>query len=96
MRFGEGGNEIPYYLARPGSAPAAVPELWAPYDPNIALAPAGSVPYYLEAPPLVAAGDFFSQYKWWLVGGGVAFLLAGGSILGLSLRRLSLRRKKRR
>lgn len=91
MRFGEGGSEIPWYLARPTPEPH-VDASWAPYDPNIALATEGSVPYYLEAPPLVAAGDFLSQYKWWLVGGGVAFLLAGGSILGLSLRR----RKKRR
>lgn len=38
---------------------------------------------------------FLSQYKWWLVGGGVGlFLLAGGSILGLSLRKRSSRRRR--
>lgn len=37
---------------------------------------------------------FLSEYKWWLVGGGVGlFLLAGGSILGLSLRK---RKRSRR
>ncbi len=37
---------------------------------------------------------FLEQYKWWLVGGGVGlFLLAGGSILGLSLKK---RRRSRR
>lgn len=37
---------------------------------------------------------FLEQYKWWLVGGGVGlFLLAGGSILGISLKK---RRRSRR
>jgi hypothetical protein len=43
------------------------------------------VPY---GPSYEPAYDTFLQYKWWIIGGGVGlFLLAGGSILGLSLRK---------
>lgn len=31
---------------------------------------------------------FIDTYKWWLIGGGIGlFLLAGGSVLGISLKR---------
>lgn len=43
------------------------------------------VPY---GPTYEPAYDWFLQNKWWVIGGGVGlFLLAGGSILGLSLRK---------
>ena len=99
-RYGAGEGsavDIPYYLQRPAPEQVVVgsnPDEWRPYNPNIALAPPGSIPYYLEAPTGPGLGALLSEYKWWLIGGGAGlFLLAGGSILGLSLRK---KRKGRR
>lgn len=49
----------------------------------------------IYGPSYEPAQDFLLQYKWYLVAGaGALFLLAGGSILGLSLRKK--RRRGRR
>jgi hypothetical protein len=43
------------------------------------------------------AYDWFLQNKWWVIGGGVGlFLLAGGSILGLSLSKMGRYHRRRR
>lgn len=65
-------------------------EVYGPeYRPEL-LAPAGAE----YGPEYRPAELWLSANKWWLIGGGVGlFLLAGGSILGLSLRK---RRRRRR
>lgn len=46
-----------------------------------------------EGPEYRPTELWLSANKWWLIGGGVGlFLLAGGSILGLSLRKRRRRR----
>lgn len=70
----------------------------ASYQPDYATT-AGDTPAPLLSdvpygPAYEPVSMFWDQYKWWVVGGGVGlFLLAGGSILGLSLRKKHRRRR---
>lgn len=89
MRFGAGaGGDVPssgWYDAPIGPQPLAVQGAeYGPVQPSMFIDPISGISMDVPA--------FLDRYKWWLIGAGAGFLLAGGSILGLSLRR---RRKKR-
>lgn len=81
MRFGAGADMI---------GPEYRPDLLTQAgDPTLS-----DVPYGPEYNPVLL---FLDTHKWWLIGGGAVFLLAGGSILGLSItkKKFSGRRRRR-